>query len=230
MAPVTNLQKTHLRNLIRNLLMSPEVQQIDFDFAFSYSHGVGYNRHKVDGWGFAHIALCMGTPLNSGRGISVAVKDQSAQGVGASYNDVPNRITVPSVTFGHATGDRAVLVHECTHALRDALGAKSRINGAAAVPLGRTRGAEEEAEAYIAGALYLVYESRAAGLPLATPASPIRAAAHAIADKIADTPGALVGVGDHADLRKAILASPTYDFMHKNMDYYYPSGFEGIRL
>lgn len=228
MASLTDLQKSQLRNMIRTLLLSAEVQKIDFDFAFS--HGYGYNRHKVDGWGFAHVALCLSTPLNSGRGISVAVKDQSAQNFGASYDDAPNRITVPSATYGHATGERAVLVHECTHALRDALGAKSRINGAAAVPLGRTRGVEEEAEAYVAGALYLAYEAKASGRALATPASPILAAAKSIADKIADKPGALVGVGDHADLRKAILASPTYGFMHNNMNYFYPSGFEGIRL
>lgn len=228
MPPATAQQKAHLRNVIHDVLLSPEVQKIDFDFAFS--HGYGFNRHKVDGWGFAHIAVCLKTPLNSGRGISVDVKDQSAQGMGASYDDVLNRITVPSVAFGHSTGERIVLVHECTHALRDALGRKSRINGAAAVPLGRSRGVEEEAEAYIAGALYLMYEAKASGLELKTPTSPIRAAAHAIADKIADTPGALVGVGDHADLRKAILATKTYEFMHNNMEYHYPAGFEGIRL
>lgn len=230
MPPVTALQKTHLRHLIYNLLMSPQVQRTDFDFAFSYSHGVGYNRHKVDGWGYAHVALCLKTPLNSGRGISVDVKDQTAKGIGASYDYLLDLIEVPSVSFGHAINDRRSLVHECTHALRDAHGRRSRINGFAAVPLGRTRGVEEEAEAYIAAALYLIYEANAGGHALKPITEPAFAAAHAIASAIADKPGALVGVGDHAELRKAILSNPTYNFMHKNMDYYYSPSPNGIKL
>jgi hypothetical protein len=65
---------------------------------------------------------------------------------------------------------------------------------------------------------------------LTTPSDPVFAAAQAIAMNIADTPGALVGVGDHAALRQAILASPTYDFMHKNMDFVYSSKPNGIKL
>jgi hypothetical protein len=229
MPPVTAQQKTHLRNLIHDVLMSPECQKIDFDFAFS--HGYGYNRHKVDGWGFAHVALCLKTPLNSRRGVSVDVRDQTGQGIGASYDYGSNLLEVPSVAFGHTAAQRSSLVHECTHALRDAHGLKSRMNGFAGVPLGRTRGVEEEAEAYIAGALYIVYEARAGGFTLLTPSEPIFAAAQAIALTIADTPGALVGVGDHAALRKAILANPTYKrIMHGNMDFVYTPGPNGIRL
>jgi len=229
MASTTASQKAHLRSLIHELLLSPECQKIDFDFAFS--HGYGYNRHKVDGWGYAHIALCLETPLNSGRGVSVRVQDETAEGVGASYDYGQNFIEVPAAVFGHTPIERRTLVHECTHALRDAHGMKSRINGAAGVPLGRTRGVEEEAEAFIAGALYLIYEGRAGGFTLATPTAPVFAAAQAIALKIADTPGALVGVGDHADLRKAILANKTYDkFMHGNMDFVYAPGPNGIKL
>jgi hypothetical protein len=54
-------QKKAMRGLIYDLLLSPPVQKIDFDFAFS--HGYGFNRHKVDGWGFAHVALLLTTPL-----------------------------------------------------------------------------------------------------------------------------------------------------------------------
>src|SRR5262249_26012653 len=131
----------------------------------------------------------------------------------------------------HTPIERRTLVHECTHALRDAHGMKSRLNGAAGVALGRTRGVEEEAEAFIAGALYLIYEANAGGFTMKTPSAPVFAAAHAVAMKIADTPGALVGVGDHADLRKAILATPKYEeIMHGDMDFVYTPGPNGIKL
>ena len=71
MVSAADVQETHLRSIIRELLLSSECQKIDFDFA--YSHGYGFNRHKVNGSGFAFVARCLDTPLHSGRGISVAV-------------------------------------------------------------------------------------------------------------------------------------------------------------
>jgi hypothetical protein len=215
-----------MRTLIYDLLLSPPVQKIDFDFAFG--HGVGYNTHKVDGWGFARVALMLTTPLGSGRGISVDSRQLPPE-VGAQYSDANNRITLPRPVFGLTQYERRDLIHECTHALRDALGAKSRINGAAAVPLGRTRGVEEEAEAYIAAQLFLMHDAAHNGWSYVQETDPIYVAAQAIAEKLfAGPPGQLVGVGDHAGLRKAILASPTYDFMHNNPDYRYSPGANGI--
>jgi hypothetical protein len=220
-------QKKAMRGLIHDLLLSPPVQRIDFDFAFS--HGYGYNRHKVDGWGFAHVALLLTTPLGSGRGISV---DSRALGpdVGAEYSDADNRLIFPRPVFGSTQYERRDVIHECTHALRDALGAKSRIDGAAAVPLGRTRGVEEEAEAYIAAQLFLINDAATNNWSYKQETDPIFAAADVIAGKLfSGPPGQLVGVGDHAELRKAILADKTYNFMHKSMDFRYSPGANGIR-
>ena len=225
--PATTQQKIDLGSRVHDLLLQPQCQMIDFDFAFS--HGYGYNRHKVDGFGFAHVALCLTTPLGSGRGLSVDVRRLRA-GVGAQYDDASNVLVFPSVHFGQTQQERRDVIHECTHALRDALGAKSRINGAAGVPLGRTRGVEEEAEAYIAGQLFLAYDAMKMGWTIEQPTDPVYAAAQVIAEKLFDQPGALVGVGDHAELRKAILANPTYDFMHKNPNFRYSPGANGIRL
>jgi hypothetical protein len=199
---------------------------INFDFAFS--HGYGYNRHKVDGFGFAHVALLLTTPLGSGRGISVDVRTLPPD-VDAQYDYGSNTLIFPSVHFGQTQMERRTVVHECVHAMRDALGAKSRINGAAAVPLGRTRGVEEEAEAYVAGQLFLAYDAMKMGWTYEQSTDPVFAAAGAIADKLFNFPGALVGVGDHAELRKAILADKTYEFMHKNSDFRYSPGSNGIR-
>jgi len=221
MVSATDVQETHLRSLIRELLLSSECQKIDFDFAFS--HGYGFDRHKVNGSGFAFVARCLDTPLHSGRGISVAVgrppRTQEGEQQRAAYSYRQNRITVPSWIYGHRLQERCLLVHECTHAIRDSLGVRS--------PLGRTRAVEEEAEAYIAGALYLIYETNASGWTPA-PTLPIWVAALAVARKIADKPGALVDVGEHADLRKAILADPMYAEMHNNVDYYYTPAPDGL--
>jgi hypothetical protein len=132
--------------------------------------------------------------------------------------------------FSDRHNERRDVVHECTHALRDALATKSRINGAAAVPLGRTRGVEEEAEAYIAAQLFLMNDAAWAGWTYAQETDSVFAAAQAIAEKLfAGPPGQLVGVGDHAELRKAILADKTNDSMHKNMDFRYSPGPNGIK-
>jgi hypothetical protein len=222
MASPTDAQKAHLRSLIRELLLSSECQKIDFDFAFS--HGYGFNRHKVDGNGFAFVARCLATPLHSGRGISVGLNAERRRQANdvhrATYSYQRNHITVPSLAYGHKLQERCLLVHECTHALRDSLGVRS--------DLGRTRAVEEEAEAYIAGALYLIYETNASGWTPA-PTQPTWVAALAVARKIADKPGALVDVGEHADLRKVILADPMYKDMRNNMDYYYTPAPDGLR-
>jgi hypothetical protein len=59
---------------------------------------------------------------------------------------------------------------------------------------------------------------------------PLFGAAFDVALKIWETPGLLVGIGDHAELRKAILADPTYDYMKKNMGYVYSIPNNGIPL
>ena len=223
----TPQQKAALRGFIHDLLLDPAVQKIDFDFAFS--HGYGYNRHKVDGWGYSHVALALTTPLGSGRGITVDVR-QLKPDVGAEYSDTENCLIFPSASYGLIQYERRTIVHECTHALRDALGRSSRINGAAAVPLGRTRGVEEEAEAYIAAQLFLMHDAVENSWNYAQETDPIFAAAQAIAERLFGKPGQLVGVGDHADLRKAILASSTYEFMHKNPNYRYSPGANGVKL
>jgi hypothetical protein len=99
------------------------------------------------------------------------------------------------------------------------------------VPLGRTRGVEEEAEAYIAAQLFLINDAAANNWSYKQETDPIYAAADVIAGKLfSGPPGQVVGVGDHAELRKAILASKTYAVMHKNMDFRYSPPPNGIRL
>jgi hypothetical protein len=95
--PMTVEQKKAMRGLIHDLLLSPPVQKIDFDFAFS--HGYGFNRHKVDGFGFAHVALLLTTPLGSGRGISVDSRTLGPD-VAAEYSYAENLLIFPRPVFG----------------------------------------------------------------------------------------------------------------------------------
>jgi hypothetical protein len=218
----TAAQLTELRNRVRDVVLSPSCQKIDFDYAFS--HGYGFDRCKINSSAFYYIALALNSKPVNGRGITIRVQ-QLPEHVGADYNSGNNVLRFPSIHFGQTTFERGMIVHECVHAQRDALGNKH---------LGRTRGVEEEASAYVAEVLFLIYETTANGLTAdkATVVGddPVLGAAFDIATQIADKPGALVGVGDAHELRKAILADKTYKFMRKNVNYVYPTPNNGISL
>jgi hypothetical protein len=219
----TAAQLAELRNRVRDVVLSPSCQKIDFDYAFS--QGYGYNRCRINSSAFYYIALALNSKPANGRGITIRV-EHLPEHVGADYNSATNVMRFPSIHFGQTTFERGLIVHECVHAQRDALGNKH---------LGRTRGVEEEASAYVAEVLFLIYETTANGLtPNKTTVvgdnDPVLGAAFDIATQIADTPGALVGVGDAHVLRQAILADKTYKFMRKNVNYVYATPNNGIRL
>jgi hypothetical protein len=226
----TAYDRAALRRRIRDILLSAPCQKIDF--YYPYGHGFGINRFKIDGWALSFVALALDSPTTGGRGIRIEVT-RIGGGAMARYVPEENLLRFPFVGFGQWAPERNGVVHECVHALRDALATTSRINGAAAVPLGRTRTVDDEAAAYIAAALFTIYEATPDG---GTPQQPswIGAAkgqyikAHAIAAKIWKTPGATIDADDAAELRQAIMARPLYRDLKRNPETITPN--DGIKL
>lgn len=100
--------------------------------------------------GFTVIGMSMGTApaTRHGRGarrsMGVDVR-RMPSGVGAEYDPPSNTIRVPNADYGRTVGERASIVHEAAHAVYDYF----RF---------RATALEEEAGAYIAGAMYLRME------------------------------------------------------------------------
>jgi hypothetical protein len=219
-----------VRKRIQDILLSAPCQKVDF--YYPYAQGRGVNRCRIDGWALSFVALALETKPGGGRGITIVVRPIS-DGAMAKYTPEGNILRVPTVDFGTWPPERNSIVHECVHALRDALGAQSRIDGAAAVPLDRTRTVDDEAAAYIAAALFTVHESTTEdGTPQQPswigPSKGQYIKAHEIAAKLWATPGATVDADDAAELRRAILARPLYARLRREPAPLTPN--DGIRL
>jgi hypothetical protein len=99
------------------------------------------------------------------------------------------------------------LVHESTHAMQDA-----ELSGK------KVRGVDEEAAAFVAGALYIIY-SGSSYSPAPGGAHPAFAIAQGIAQSISGNPGYAIDPTVMAPLRAAILADVTYQFLSTNPYY-----------
>ncbi|WP_342362182.1 hypothetical protein [Terrarubrum flagellatum] len=179
-----------LRMLVYRTLLSPSAAKIDF--ALGSIH--------VDGAGFAGVAA-----LVAHGGIGIKVENQQT-GEAASYNYPKNSLSFPLGYSGTSPDDREAIVHECTHALHDIWGGGRWWSERGSITTART---ENEAAAYIAGALYLTYE---AGSPVATPSTlpVIFQLAYDIAGRISGQKSARVDLRDEMRLRQAIANDPVY--------------------
>jgi len=174
-----------LQNRLFAVLQSPEVDRIDFTLGSI----------KVDGPGLREVvvSLMLGT-------VHIAIKPMPA-GAAAQYDTDGNSFLFPNGAFGAKDSDNSYLVHESVHAMQDIDYGYDFSRGDYF-----TLESENEAAAYVAGALYDIYKKIGRSDAAATPWG----AARAIADKIKDTPGAVVSDADAANLRAVIAADPTY--------------------
>jgi len=201
-----------LRRRICDILFSAPCQRIDFNYP--YGHGFGINRFRIDGSALSFVALALASAANGDRGIKLDVRPLR-DGAFAKYAPGDNVLIVPAVGFGRLPAERNAILHECVHALRDALGSTVRTVNGVMTSLGATRTLDDEAAAYIAAALFSLHESTPPG---GTPARPSWVnpnkthfvQAFAIAAKIFGTPGATVAADHAAKLRKEIMSRPLY--------------------
>jgi len=115
-------------------------------------------------------------------------------------------------TYGSTPEERATILHECTHALRDIMaGSAFRKEGMYGSKIGGQLHFDNEAAAYIAEALFYIYDNGGAELPTSDgDEGDIFAAANAIARGLKDKKGAPVDETDFADLRSKITLNPIY--------------------
>jgi len=196
----TPAQLVTLRDRISRILIGESCGRIGFRIGGAH----------IRPGGFTVIGMSIATATASRRGhgdrrsMGVAVR-QMPDGVGAEYNTPSNTIRVPSADYGRTLDDRNGIVHEATHAIYDYF----RI---------RATALEEEAGAYIAGAMY----TRMEGGDHSAISSPIfRIAWEISADLVA--PHRLmrpwtdaVSPAQQQRLVNAIAASPTYSYFRRH--------------
>lgn len=178
---------------IHAILTSNAAQRINFTLSFVH----------VDGKGLQAVADAIVAKLKNQNGVEISLGD-ATPGAAGSYNSATNRISVPTGFATQSWKSKQVLLHECVHAMQDILGGGSGLNLRGARRL--TLQVDNEAAAYVAGALYFIYGS---GRAYRT-THPIYLTAQQIAFKICDKPGAWVEPADVFALRAAIKSRPLY--------------------
>lgn len=203
----TSAQLKELREFVQTLLTHPETQKIHFR----------HDGHEFHGFAFAAIAQALSPKSGRMGHIKVGAATMPAN-VGAYYDTSHDALVFPEpiANFGLTQFDRAVIIHECVHALYDARGYKSPRGGAFIRPAVGSLGIRNEASAYIAEALYDINWQMAGANTkptrpsFAQPPGRPHTEGWTIAERIYQTPGATVTAQDAEPLYAAITASPTY--------------------
>jgi hypothetical protein len=169
---------------IYRVLQSHEAGRIDFTFGSV----------KVDAGGLQTVvtSIMLGT-------VHVAVRDMP-NGIEAEYTPHGNLFKFPNYRYGSTLDDEAVIVHESVHAMQD-------INYGYDFSRGDyfTLESENEGAAYVAGVLYDMYRGNGTDYTAVS-----WNAAKVVANKIKDTPGAVVSTPDVMHLRDVIVHDPAY--------------------
>lgn len=187
---------------VSNILLSSAAASMDFWANGMHVTGGGYDfvwYAIAEGWMSLRIA-------RKGDSEPAAVLVTSGTAV-AVYQDRifwfadGNPLTSPK--------DRSAVVHESTHALRaimlSGVYAKDGLYGSS---IQGQYQADNECVAYIAGALFYLYDNNGTELPAGSPS--IHATANDIAKKIYNRRGAYVDSVDYTILRGDITTDPTY--------------------
>lgn len=209
---ISDAEENALRARMRDILLSPAAQKINF-------HLEGFH---VDGSGFAKVARLLSVKPRCGHGFFIRVRHHLPKGVGAKYMPLINTFVFPMSIYGQAPFQRRLILHECVHALRDSQARK-------ALAL------YDEAAAYLADALFYVHDTTPKGASgvtqdLAKTSGPF-GVAHRIAQgiveeghmesiaklvaegKMTGKDGYVVDLHDIDELLGAIREDPAYKFI-----------------
>jgi hypothetical protein len=172
--------------------MSKPAQQIDFTFGSI----------EVNLAGFLSVYAALLTRVQSGYGIDIEIGTIPA-GAAAAYFSDDNMYRFPSATYGMTVEERSAIVHESVHAMRDIKGATFFLPGRG---MAMPTATEDEGAAYVAGALYHLYDTTAP--PKGK--DPVFVKAYSIAKSIMNVRGAVVPASDVMALRTIVAADPLY--------------------
>jgi hypothetical protein len=143
----------------------------------------------------------------------VRIASQIAAGAEAEYKPDSHTLWFRRDTYGTRPDERAAIVHECTHALRDIMaGSAFAKDGLYGSSIGGQLHFDNEAAAYIAGSLFYMYDNNGAEWPFGGDAeiTEVYRAANAIARGLKDKDDARVDETDFADIKAKIALVPEY--------------------
>ncbi len=183
---------TALRSRVMNVLTSNTALKIDFTLGSIHVNFSGFYSVYV---ALLHKSLGL-------QGIDIDVGNVPA-GAAAAYDSGNDTFEFPNLAYGTSVNDQSKIIHESVHAMRDLKGA---------VFLSERRGlqfttkTEDEAAAYVAGALFILYDNTV----VSTSTLPVHLKAYQIANSIMNVRGAVVPDADVMSLRNIVAADPTY--------------------
>jgi hypothetical protein len=140
----------------------------------------------------------------------VRLASQIANGAGAQYDNITHILWFRRDTYGSSPDERAMIMHECTHALRDIMASPAfRKEGMYGSKIVGQLHFDNEAAAYIAACLFYIYDNGVEWPFGEGDMADVYLAANSIARGLKDNKGARVDEGDFLDLRGKISLDPT---------------------
>ena len=184
---------------VMKILLSLPAARIDF-----WAHGMHVSG---GGYGMVWAYITQGwIKLRTAR-----LASQITSGAEAQYDHDTHILWFRRDSYGSAPDERALVLHECTHALRDIMASPGfRTEGLYGSKIGGQLHFDNEAAAYIAASLFYIYDNGVKQPTAEGDESDIFAAANAIADGLKDKKGARVDETAFSDLRDKVSLNPTY--------------------
>src|SRR5206468_2844407 len=142
--------------------------------------------------------------LSGAPGVGIEISNEMPAGAAAAYDNDKDVLRFRTTATGKTPSERSSIIHECVHAMRDILGGPLvyTTKGAAI-----TTAAENEATAYVAAALFRIYD----GAPTPTTTTePLFVKASTVANKMANLKGAVVSDADLLAMRNIVVGNPVY--------------------
>jgi hypothetical protein len=183
---------------VLKVLLSLPAATIDFT-----AHGM-----HVSGGGYGMVVYYIGQGWIKLRTARLA--SQITSGAEAQYDHSTHILWFPRDTYGSRPEERASILHESTHALRDIMASPAfRREGMYGSKIAGQLHFDNEAAAYIAASLFYIYDNGVEWPVSEGDAAEIYRAANAIARGLKDKKGALVDETDFTDLRAKISLEAT---------------------
>jgi hypothetical protein len=184
---------------VLKVLLSLPAAKIDF-----WAHGM-----HVSGGGYVMVMFYISQGWIKPRLVRLA--SQLPKGAEAKYDPSTHTLWFRRDTYGSGPDERATILHECTHALRDIMASPAfRNEGMYGSKIVGQLHFDNEAAAYIAEALFYIYDT-GAEMPVGEgDEAEIFKAANAIARGLKDKKGPRVDETDFSDLRDKISLDPIY--------------------
>jgi hypothetical protein len=211
-----------LRDRTLRLILSSAAQKIEFTFNGVYFAGRYFNL----------VANAIMSKWVGGSGVGFRTGHVSANAA-AQYDPDDDVIDVTGLAYGVLPFERQALVHESFHAWRDIMGPKvpgggrDLLTAKAAGYRGmvKTTALQDEAMAYVTGALFNIYDTtsgpRYPTAPWWATGTGVYAVAYGIANSIWNTKGVTLKDADVKAMTDAVKADKAYKYLKKHPKHRY---------